>query len=393
MFSITKIKILDAYKIWMQFNDGLEKIIDFTPYIGKGLAAELLDIDNFKKVKVEKVGGLTWYNGYDFCPNFLHDVAKKQIKTDNYLTFKEKQDFFEAHKIINSETELDSIFQGLEDQDFIFRGQIEAKWKLYNKAQRDLNTDNADTFKNKISEKIRLLEKWNNNILKKYHKTVFPKDGTPTALFYLSHLQHYGNISPLLDFTSDWRVGLFFAIDGLSIPEDNWQDENSIGNYFSVYFMKKESIKPLVNDSQNYSFPILNPPTIQDNQNTSPSFETVANPVILQDLLGIDELFKQSYGVVDSPDYRQNQPETILNPQNNYFETKSHHLINHRFIAQKGLFVFNSSPDKSLEDQIKKKITCIDIHKKLLPFIKHELDKSNYSIKTIYPDFDEIKHL
>jgi hypothetical protein len=75
MYSIVEIKILDAYKIWMRFNDGLDKTIDFAPYLGKGFTADLLDINNFKKVEIESGGGLAWYNGYDFCPNFLHEIA------------------------------------------------------------------------------------------------------------------------------------------------------------------------------------------------------------------------------------------------------------------------------------------------------------------------------
>lgn len=83
MNEVTEIQILDDYHIWIKFQDGVKKVVDFRPFIGKGFTAELLNHDKFREVFIEEGGGLAWPNGYDFCPNYLHDyipaVALEQV--------------------------------------------------------------------------------------------------------------------------------------------------------------------------------------------------------------------------------------------------------------------------------------------------------------------------
>lgn len=75
MNEIKEFEILPNYQIWMKFQDEFEKVVDFKPFLGKGFTAELLNTDKFKEVFVEEGGGLAWPNGYDFCPNYLHDFV------------------------------------------------------------------------------------------------------------------------------------------------------------------------------------------------------------------------------------------------------------------------------------------------------------------------------
>jgi len=79
MNRITKIKLLGGYKIQMQFNDGSAKTLDFKQFLGKGISRELLDENYFSKVQIESGGGLSWPNGFDFCPNFLHDFEEVNV--------------------------------------------------------------------------------------------------------------------------------------------------------------------------------------------------------------------------------------------------------------------------------------------------------------------------
>lgn len=81
MNKIVEIEVLNNYYIWIKFQDGFEKIVNLKPFLGKGFTAELLNYDTFKKVQIESGGGLSWYNDYDFCPNFLRDyVPSEQIE-------------------------------------------------------------------------------------------------------------------------------------------------------------------------------------------------------------------------------------------------------------------------------------------------------------------------
>ncbi len=74
MNEVLKIKVLDNFQIWIKFNDGSEKVINFKRFLGKGITKELLDYENFKKVTIEPGGGIAWFNGYDFCPNYLKEL-------------------------------------------------------------------------------------------------------------------------------------------------------------------------------------------------------------------------------------------------------------------------------------------------------------------------------
>ena len=74
MNEVVNLKVLDDFQIWIKFNDGIEKTINFKEFIGKGIAKNLLEYENFRKVSIEPGGGIAWYNGYDFCPNYLKEL-------------------------------------------------------------------------------------------------------------------------------------------------------------------------------------------------------------------------------------------------------------------------------------------------------------------------------
>jgi len=77
MNEVVEIKVLDNYKIRIKFKDGFSKEIDFSQFISEGISQKLNDKDYFKLVEIESGGGITWPNGYDFCPNFLREIAEK----------------------------------------------------------------------------------------------------------------------------------------------------------------------------------------------------------------------------------------------------------------------------------------------------------------------------
>ena len=64
---------LENTMLEIEFADGLRKVIDIRPFIGKGISAALEDEVYFREVSLEDGGGIAWPNGFDFCPNFLRD--------------------------------------------------------------------------------------------------------------------------------------------------------------------------------------------------------------------------------------------------------------------------------------------------------------------------------
>ena len=56
------------YKIWLQFSDDQERLVDFEPFLRHSLNPMIrayLDVENFKQFSVE-YGDLQW-NDYDLC--------------------------------------------------------------------------------------------------------------------------------------------------------------------------------------------------------------------------------------------------------------------------------------------------------------------------------------
>ena len=73
MDKVVSVKPLKNYLLEIEFADGLSKVIDIRPFIGKGISTALKDETYFRRVALEDGGGIAWDNGYDFCPNFLRD--------------------------------------------------------------------------------------------------------------------------------------------------------------------------------------------------------------------------------------------------------------------------------------------------------------------------------
>ena len=71
---IKSFKTLGAFVLLIQFEDGMEQLIDFTPILAGELYGPLRDLDLFNQVSIDpEVNTLVWPNGADFDPDTLHD--------------------------------------------------------------------------------------------------------------------------------------------------------------------------------------------------------------------------------------------------------------------------------------------------------------------------------
>lgn len=81
---VKRVFYLDGYRLRLRFTDKTEGIIDFRQKIvGRGgVFKPLEDIDFFKQVVVDRIGGtLVWPNEVDFCPDVLYQfVAGEQVR-------------------------------------------------------------------------------------------------------------------------------------------------------------------------------------------------------------------------------------------------------------------------------------------------------------------------
>lgn len=81
MATIESFDVKENYKILFRFSDGLEKMIDFKPYINDTpLTKPLADFEYFKQVHLyERGSGIYWPNGYDFDPTYLRDYVEGEV--------------------------------------------------------------------------------------------------------------------------------------------------------------------------------------------------------------------------------------------------------------------------------------------------------------------------
>ncbi len=82
MIRIEEISIKGDRKINFRFSDGIEKLIDFTPFMKEDALSNLLsNPDYFREVKMYENGrGIYWPNGYDFCPDFLYKHQTEKVE-------------------------------------------------------------------------------------------------------------------------------------------------------------------------------------------------------------------------------------------------------------------------------------------------------------------------
>lgn len=81
MNKVINLDFKNNYHIKIKFNDGFEGVLDLKPFLGKGIAKELLEEKNFKTLSIEAGGGLAWENGYDICPNYLRELVEKEVES------------------------------------------------------------------------------------------------------------------------------------------------------------------------------------------------------------------------------------------------------------------------------------------------------------------------
>lgn len=60
---IIKIISEDDFKLQLFLDDGNIKYFNVKPYLNEGIFKELQDINLFKKIEVDELGGIKWSNG------------------------------------------------------------------------------------------------------------------------------------------------------------------------------------------------------------------------------------------------------------------------------------------------------------------------------------------
>ena len=64
-------KVLDNYRVWLCFNDGVEGEVDYSQKPGTGVYASWNSCENFRAARIGDGGELMWDSQLDFCPDSL----------------------------------------------------------------------------------------------------------------------------------------------------------------------------------------------------------------------------------------------------------------------------------------------------------------------------------
>jgi hypothetical protein len=70
-------RYIDNYTVWLKFSDGAEGDVDLREELWGPVFEPLKDINIFRKFSVHpELHTITWNNGADFSPEFLHSILR-----------------------------------------------------------------------------------------------------------------------------------------------------------------------------------------------------------------------------------------------------------------------------------------------------------------------------
>ncbi len=72
MVKITKVKVLENYRLEVAFDDGACGVVDLSELVGKGVFALWRDPHVFEEVRIGSLGELVWEDKIDLCPDSLY---------------------------------------------------------------------------------------------------------------------------------------------------------------------------------------------------------------------------------------------------------------------------------------------------------------------------------
>lgn len=326
-----------------------------------------------------------------------------------YETTLQKSNSFDQINIDTTE-QFDEIYQEYKlKTDFLFRGQKEAKWRLYSTLQRNwILKKLSDKFESYQTLLEKLVEIGRSQYNERYIELLGEKhDDADNDIAVLSFLQHHGCPTPLLDWTFKFQNALFFSLDGLEYNDR----KKEIDDYFSVYFIEEQDfekggmrnlIYESIERSQEFALDKMIE-MVTDNKERQAEMrehfkgrkaldiKRVKGSGMIAHMLKIEHMitFPATY-------FGDGKPDDITFSLNN-----SNNIQN-----QAGVFTWNSDPTKPLEMVVAEQnieagkendpaedkqymlCQCFNINKNLADYIRKVLDTDGITREFIYPTHD-----
>ena len=66
------LKPLQDYRLWVQYADGVEGVVDLSEFAGRGVFSLWNDYRNFEKVAIGGDGAIVWNDDVEMCPDAIY---------------------------------------------------------------------------------------------------------------------------------------------------------------------------------------------------------------------------------------------------------------------------------------------------------------------------------
>lgn len=301
-----------------------------------------------------------------------------------YKDFQEKQQFFVSQtnnaycgmEKVDSWEQLVTISQQFQNKgNFIFRGMKEAEYKIlsqlqvqWHKLNCGLNPTGYHGYVKHCIDQLRNSQRFSNYMLQNNI------NGNDADFIALSVLQHYGQPTPLIDFTESFDVALFFMTEGILLSDEV---SNEIKQYASLYAINRDHPfwvsynKMLCNAIENGD------EMLDEWKKENPDCTNITRAPINT----YDGLCENGTGLIIERGLTQYSSK--------YFGSTTVGSNSPRQNMQNGLFVLNTSVDQSLEEYMKNwykgpLIKCYNVHKDLCGQIRNYLEKMGITKDNVY---------
>ena len=295
---------------------------------------------------------------------------------ETYSNLAEKRNHFVSSVEINTPQEFNLRFKDLQDLaantklHAVFRGVPEAKYRLYTSLQRELFNLNLNEAGLGKKMTIKLLAnakvpscKWTN-----YFKSMGVVEND---WLYLALLQHYGAPSPLLDFSKNPKVALYFMCKGLQSRHST----EEIDHYASlVYYKNVEVCRNVAHTLKKTAEEVYR------SKNPKPYTDKDFQTFFAEDLSFESVMHDKEWEIITA--YR-GITHSSSNKELSVFALP---VTNMNMVSQEGEFVCNVSDGKPLEDLFQRDgrcyLYCLNIHKSLYNYIVSKYFKGSLELQS-----------